>query len=104
MDRIPIAISLGSAVVVLAAAGLLAKLAPDSFRYWKDVLEALSFLVILLGVPIGLVQYFRVVKKEQIDREYGTTHSMKSSLSSKTCAWHIPTWTSSTCRIRSLAR
>ncbi|MEX5281947.1 hypothetical protein [Nitrospira tepida] len=69
-------ISVGSALVVLAATGLFGKLAPDSYRYWKDILEELSFLIVLVGVPIGLIQYFRAVKKEQIDREYGTYNAL----------------------------
>jgi len=76
MNRAPIVISVGSALVLLAATGLFGKLAPDSFRYWKDILEALSFLVVLFGVAIGLVQYLRAVKKEQLDREYGTYNAL----------------------------
>ena len=76
INRVPIVISVGSAAVLIAAAGLFGKLAPDSFQYWKDVLEALSFLVVLLGVPIGIVQYFRTVKREQLDREYGTYNAL----------------------------
>ena len=76
MNRSLIVAGLGSALVVIAATGLLGKLAPDAFVYWKGVLEGLSYLVVLLGVPVGLVQYFRTVRKEQLDREYGTYNAL----------------------------
>lgn len=76
MNRVQLIISVASALVVLAVTGLFGRLAPDSFRYWKDILEALSYLVVLLGVPVGLFQYFRAVKKEQLDREYGTYNAL----------------------------
>ncbi len=75
MNRVPI-VSIGGALVVVAATALFGKFAPDSFHYWKDILETLSFLIVLLGVPVALVQYFRAVKKEQQDREYGTYNAL----------------------------
>lgn len=38
----------------------------------RDVLEPLSYLAILLGVPVALWQHRRAVHKEQEDREGGT--------------------------------
>jgi hypothetical protein len=75
VTRAPI-VSISTAVVAVAAISLFGKFAPDSFAFWKDILEALSFLIVLLGVPVGLVQYFRAVKKEQLDREYGTYNAL----------------------------
>jgi hypothetical protein len=51
-------------------------LTPDSFQQTKDVLELMSFMVILVGVPLGLAEYARAVKKEQADREYGTYNAL----------------------------
>jgi hypothetical protein len=42
----------------------------------KDICELLSYVVILIGVPGGLFQYYRTVKKEQQDREYGTYNAL----------------------------
>ena len=42
----------------------------------KDVLESLSFIVILLGIPVAIFQYYRAKKKEQMDREYGAYNSL----------------------------
>jgi len=48
----------------------------DNFLRLKDILEALSFLAILLGIPVGIYQYLRAKRKEQIDREYGTYNAL----------------------------
>lgn len=42
----------------------------------KDYLEVLSQVILLLGVPVGLYQYFQATKKEQLDREYGTYNAL----------------------------
>lgn len=76
MNRVLSVASTGIVLFMVATAGAFGKLAPDSFRYWKDVLEACSFLVVLLGVPIGVLQYVQAVKREQIDREYGTYNAL----------------------------
>ena len=76
MKRFLIIICIGGAIVLFTSTWLLRMLAPDGFQHWKDVLEALSYIVILLGVPTGLVQYFQAVKKEQLDREYGTYNAL----------------------------
>ena len=38
----------------------------------KDVFELLSYVAILVGVPVGLYQYYRTVTREQQDRGYVT--------------------------------
>jgi hypothetical protein len=38
----------------------------------KFVIDILGGITVLLGVPIGLYQFMRAVKKEQRDREYAT--------------------------------
>ena len=38
----------------------------------KDILEALSYIVVIAGVPAAIWQYRNTSKKEQIDREQGT--------------------------------
>jgi hypothetical protein len=43
---------------------------------YKDVLESLSYIAILLGIPVGIFQYYRAKKREQLDREYGTYNSL----------------------------
>lgn len=48
----------------------------DDFLKLKDILEALSFLAILLGIPVGIYQYLRAKRKEQLDREYGTYNAL----------------------------
>ncbi len=64
--------------IVLIVVGLwLANLyVPVEFRAWKDVLEAASYLMILFGLPLGLLQYVRATRKEQLDREYGTYNAL----------------------------
>ena len=42
----------------------------------KEVFELLSYVSILVGVPVGLYQYYRTVKREQQDREYGTYNAL----------------------------
>jgi len=46
------------------------------FQGIKDLFELLSYVAILLGIPAGLCQYYRSVKKEQQDREYGTYNAL----------------------------
>lgn len=41
---------------------------PD-LQQTKDVFELLSYIVVALGVPTGLLQYFRAKKAEQVQRE-----------------------------------
>ena len=42
----------------------------------KNVLEILSYVVILLGIPAGLFQYYKKSRKEILDREYGTYNAL----------------------------
>jgi hypothetical protein len=42
----------------------------------KELLEALSYVAILLGIPAALWQYHRAVRKEALDREYGTYNAL----------------------------
>jgi hypothetical protein len=46
------------------------------FQQLKDVFELLSYAAVVVGVPAGLFQYYRTVKKEQQDREYGTYNAL----------------------------
>lgn len=48
----------------------------ENFLRLKDILESLSYLAILLGIPVGIYQYLRAKRKEQIDREYGTYNAL----------------------------
>jgi len=43
---------------------------------YKDVLESLSYIALLVGIPFGIYQYYRAKKREQLDREYGTYNSL----------------------------
>ncbi len=47
-----------------------------SFQQLKDFFDLLSHMVVVLGVPAGLFQYYRTVKKEQQDRDYGTYNAL----------------------------
>ncbi|HEX8169039.1 MAG TPA: hypothetical protein VF824_00700 [Thermoanaerobaculia bacterium] len=42
----------------------------------KDVLEALSYLTVVIGAPVALYQYRVKTRKEQSDREYGTYNAL----------------------------
>lgn len=42
----------------------------------KDLFETLSYIVVLIGIPIGVYQYIGAIKKEQQDREYGTYNAL----------------------------
>jgi hypothetical protein len=42
----------------------------------KDVLEALSYLTILVGFPLAIYQFWRAARKEALDREYGTYNAL----------------------------
>jgi hypothetical protein len=46
------------------------------FQKLKNVLQLLYHISILFGIPVGLFQYYRTVKKEQQDREYGTYNAL----------------------------
>src|ERR1700744_455726 len=39
-------------------------------------LEVIDKFVIILGLPIAFIQYFRTKKKEKRDREYGTYNAL----------------------------
>lgn len=43
---------------------------------WKDTLDLGSSLAIVLGIPLGLIQYFRATRKEQRDREHRAYHEV----------------------------
>jgi hypothetical protein len=47
-----------------------------SLAVLKDVLEALSYVAVIVGFPIALYQYRRKTMKEQSDREYGTYNAL----------------------------
>lgn len=51
-------------------------MAGSEIQQLKDVLELLSYAVILLGIPVGLIQCYRTARKEQLDREYGTYNAL----------------------------
>jgi hypothetical protein len=42
------------------------------FHQVKDIAEFLSYVAVVIGVPLALLQYRMTVRKEQEDREYGT--------------------------------
>lgn len=42
----------------------------------KDYLEALSYLTVLLGLPLALHQFWKTARREQLDREYGTYNAL----------------------------
>ncbi|HKV05975.1 MAG TPA: hypothetical protein VJO53_12835 [Candidatus Acidoferrales bacterium] len=46
------------------------------FQQVKDFSEIASYVAVVIGVPVGLFQYYRTVKKEQEDREYGTYNAL----------------------------
>lgn len=48
----------------------------ESLRGIKDLLEALSYIAVIVGFPIALYQYRRKTLKEQADREYGTYNAL----------------------------
>ena len=39
---------------------------------FKDLAELLSYLVVILGIPVAVSQYIRAIRKEQRDREGAT--------------------------------
>ena len=39
---------------------------------FKDILDLINSLVVVLGVPIAIWQYIKTKQKERSDREYGT--------------------------------
>jgi len=48
---------------------------PD-FLVIKDYLEASSYVIILLGLPIAIYQFVRATRREALDREYGTYNAL----------------------------
>lgn len=42
----------------------------------KDWLEALSYLTVIVSLPLALYQYRKITTKEQSDREYGTYNAL----------------------------
>ena len=42
----------------------------------KDWLEALSYLTVIVSLPLALYQYRKITTKEQADREYGTYNAL----------------------------
>lgn len=42
-------------------------------KFW---LEVLSYVSVILGIPIGLFRMSRTAKREQLDREYGTYNAL----------------------------
>lgn len=42
----------------------------------RDLLEVLSFVAIILGIPAGIYQFYRRTRREQLDREYGTYNAL----------------------------
>jgi hypothetical protein len=42
----------------------------------KDWLEALSYLTVIISLPLALYQYRKITAKEQSDREYGTYNAL----------------------------
>ena len=45
-------------------------------KLFLDILEALSKIVVILGLPLAYVQYLRTKRKEKRDREYGTYNAL----------------------------
>jgi len=46
------------------------------FLMVKDICEVLSYLAVIVGIPIAIHQYRQAKKKEQADREYGTYNAL----------------------------
>ena len=42
----------------------------------KDLLEASSYVTVIVSLPLALHQYKKITKKEQLDREYGTYNAL----------------------------
>ncbi len=45
-------------------------------KLFLDILEALSKVVVILGLPLAYIQYLRTKRKEKRDREYGTYNAL----------------------------
>jgi hypothetical protein len=61
------------------------------FQTVKDWIELISSCVVLFGVPLGLYQYYKTKRKEQIDREYGTYNALDEKfLEYQTCCLDHP--------------
>lgn len=43
-----------------------------SLQEARDYLQIVSYLAVVFGIPWGLYQHYRAVKREQLDRERGT--------------------------------
>lgn len=48
----------------------------ETFQLFKAILETLSYIAVVLGIPIAVVEYKRTKKKEQLDRDYGTYNAL----------------------------
>jgi hypothetical protein len=42
----------------------------------KDIAEILSYITIVVGLPLAILQFRRTARKEQADREYGTYNAL----------------------------
>jgi len=47
-----------------------------SFAVVKDYLEVVSYLTVIVSLPLALYQYRKITTKEQADREYGTYNAL----------------------------
>lgn len=47
-----------------------------TFSELTQILEALSYLTVIIGLPTAVIQYRRKTQKEQADREYGTYNAL----------------------------
>jgi len=45
-------------------------------KLFLDILDALSKIVVILGLPLAYIQYLRTKRKEKRDREYGTYNAL----------------------------
>jgi hypothetical protein len=47
-----------------------------TFSQITQILEALSYLTVIIGLPTAVIQYRHKTQKEQADREYGTYNAL----------------------------
>lgn len=45
-------------------------------KTFLDILDAISKMVVILGLPLAYIQYLRTKRKEKRDREYGTYNAL----------------------------
>ena len=45
-------------------------------KLFLDILDAISKIVVILGLPLAYIQYLRTKRKEKRDREYGTYNAL----------------------------